>query len=111
MRHHPQQPLVFDRVEEVAYVDIEPQLRRWLMIGVCKGVKRHMRIPPRPEALGEPEEVDLVDGAQHLGYCVLDNRVELSPNLGNARGRSGGGCWPSPVFKSACLSRKSATDR
>jgi hypothetical protein len=31
------------------------------MIGVCKGVKRHMRIPPRPEAVGEPEEVDLVD--------------------------------------------------
>ncbi|WP_349770482.1 hypothetical protein [Bradyrhizobium barranii] len=40
-----------------------------------QGVKRHMRIPPRPKAVGEPEEVGLVDGAQHLGYRALDNLV------------------------------------
>jgi len=34
-----------------------------------------MRVPPRPEAVGEPEEVGLVDGAQHLGNRSLDDFV------------------------------------
>src|SRR6185312_7698360 len=34
-----------------------------------------MRIPPRPEAVGESEEVGLVDGAQHLGHRALDDLV------------------------------------
>ena len=34
-----------------------------------------MRVPPRPEAVGEPEEVDFVDGAQHLGDRALDDLV------------------------------------
>ena len=34
-----------------------------------------MRVPPRPEAVGEPEKVDLVDGAQHLGDGTLDDLV------------------------------------
>lgn len=39
------------------------------------GIKRHLRIPPRPEAIGESEEVDLVDGTQHLSHRALDNLV------------------------------------
>jgi hypothetical protein len=34
-----------------------------------------MRVPPWPEAVGEPEEVGLVDGAQHLGDRSLDDLV------------------------------------
>jgi hypothetical protein len=34
-----------------------------------------MRVPPRPEAVGEPEEVGLVDGTQRLGHRALDDLV------------------------------------
>src|SRR5262245_6851586 len=34
-----------------------------------------MRVPPWPEAVGEPEEVGLVDGAQHLSDRSLDDLV------------------------------------
>ena len=34
-----------------------------------------MRVPLRPEAVGEPEEVDLVDGAQHFSDRTLDDLV------------------------------------
>ena len=40
------------------------QFTRWLMSAVCNARQRHVRVPPRPEAVGEPEEVDFVDGAQ-----------------------------------------------
>ncbi|WP_409997266.1 hypothetical protein [Bradyrhizobium cosmicum] len=58
-----------------AYVGIEHPVDALAHDRRVQGGKRHMRIPPRPEAVGEPEEVDLVDGAQHLGYCALDNLV------------------------------------
>ena len=51
------------------------QFTRWLMIAVCSDDERLMRVPPRPEAVGEPKEVDLVDGAQHLGDRALDDLV------------------------------------
>src|SRR4029453_15839738 len=34
-----------------------------------------MRVASRPEAVGEPEEVSLVDRAQHLGHRTLDDLV------------------------------------
>jgi hypothetical protein len=34
-----------------------------------------VRVPPRPKAVGEPEEVDFVDGAQRLGHRTLDDFV------------------------------------
>lgn len=34
-----------------------------------------MRVSPRPEAVGEPEEVDFVDGAQRFGHRALDDLV------------------------------------
>ena len=34
-----------------------------------------MWVPPRPEAVGEPEEVDFVDGAQRLGHRALDDLI------------------------------------
>jgi hypothetical protein len=34
-----------------------------------------VRVPPRPEAVAEPEEIDLIDGAQHLGNRALDDLV------------------------------------
>ena len=51
------------------------QFTCWLMIAVCSDDQRLVRVPPRPEAVGEPEEVDLVDGAQHLGDRTLDDLV------------------------------------
>ena len=75
VRHHPQQPLVVDRVEEVAYVGIEHPVDALAHDRRVQGVKRHMRVPPRPEAVGEPEEVGFIDGTQHLGYRALTNLV------------------------------------
>lgn len=40
-----------------------------------QSIERHVRITPRPEAVGEPQEVSLVDGAQHLGHRALDDLV------------------------------------
>ena len=34
-----------------------------------------MRVPSWPEAVGEPKEVDLVDGAQHFGDHALDDLI------------------------------------
>ena len=34
-----------------------------------------MRVPFRPKAVAEPEEIDFVDGAQHLGDRALDDLV------------------------------------
>jgi hypothetical protein len=63
------------RVEEAADIGIEHPVR---VLAHDRRVQRRqslMRVPPRPEAVGEPEEVDLVDGAQHLGDGTLDNLV------------------------------------
>ena len=40
-----------------------------------KRVKRHVRIPPRPEAVGEPKEVGLIDGTQQFGDRTLDDLI------------------------------------
>ena len=40
-----------------------------------QGIQRHVRVPLRPEAVREPQEVGLVDGTQHLGHCALDDLV------------------------------------
>lgn len=75
MRNHPQQPLVANRVEEAAYVSIEPPVHMLAHDRRIEGIKRRTRIPPRQEAVGEPEEVALLDGAQHLGHRALNNLV------------------------------------
>lgn len=75
LRHHPQKPLVVDRVEEAAYVGIEHPVHALTHDRCMQSIKRHVRIAPRPEAVGEPEEVGLVDGAQHLGHRALDDLV------------------------------------
>lgn len=71
MRNHPQQPLVV----KAAYVGVEHPVGTLAHDRRVQGVKRHMRIPLRPEAVGEPEEVALVDGAQHLSHRALDDLV------------------------------------
>jgi hypothetical protein len=40
-----------------------------------KCIKCHVRVPLRPEAIGEPKEVGLVDGAQELGDGTLDDFI------------------------------------
>ena len=51
------------------------QFTRWLMIAVCSASSAMCGFRPGPEAVGEPEEVDLIDGAQHLGDRALDDLV------------------------------------
>jgi site-specific DNA recombinase len=63
VRHHPQQPLVVDRVEEAANVGIEHPVHTLAHDRRMQGIKRHVGVPPRPEAIGEPQEVGLIDGA------------------------------------------------
>ena len=75
VRQHPQQPLVVDRVEEAADVGIEHPVHALAHDRGVQRCKRLVRVPPRPEAVGEPEEVGLVDGAQHLGDRALDDLV------------------------------------
>lgn len=75
VRHDSQQPLVIDRVEEAANVGIEHPVHALPHDRCMQSIKRHVRIAPRPEAVGEPEEVGLVDGAQHLGHRALDDLV------------------------------------
>jgi hypothetical protein len=43
-------------------------------------VERHVRISPRPEAVGESKEVDFIDGAQEFGDRALDDLVLHSRN-------------------------------
>ena len=75
VRHHPQQPLVVDRVEEAADVGIEHPVHALAHHRRMQRRESLMRVPSRPEAVGEAEEVDLVDGAQHLGDRALDDLV------------------------------------
>lgn len=75
MRHHPQQPLVVDRVEEAANVGIEHPVHALAHDRRMQCIKRHVRITTRPKAIGEPAKVGLADGTQHLGDRALDNLV------------------------------------
>jgi hypothetical protein len=75
VRHHAQQPLVVDRVEEAANVGIEHPIHVLAHDRRMQGIERHVRVPSRPEAVGEPEEVGLVDSTQHLGHRALDDLV------------------------------------
>jgi len=45
------------------------------MSAVCNDARAWCGFRPRPEAVGEPEEVDFVDGAQRLGDRALDDLV------------------------------------
>ncbi len=72
---HPQQPLVIDRVEEAANVRVEHPVHA---LGHHCGVqrrKRQVRAPRWPKPVRETQEIDFVDGAQHLGHRSLDNLV------------------------------------
>jgi hypothetical protein len=66
---------VVDRVEEAADVGIEHPVHALAHDRRVQRRESLMRIPPRPEAVGEPEEVDFVDGAQRLGHRALDDLV------------------------------------
>ncbi|CDX38083.1 hypothetical protein MPLDJ20_220045 [Mesorhizobium plurifarium] len=73
MRHHPQQPLVVDRVEEAANVGIEHPVHTLAHDRRMQGIQRHVGAPPRPEAVGKPQELGLVDSTQRLGHRALDD--------------------------------------
>ena len=75
VRQHPQQPLVVDQVEEAVDVGIEHPVHALAHDRRVQRRESLVRVPPRPEAVGEPEEVDFVDGAQRLGDRTLDDLV------------------------------------
>ena len=74
-RQHPQQPLVVNRVEEAANIGIEHPGHALAHDRRMERRQSLMRVSPRPEAVGEPEKVDFVDRAQHLGNRALDDLV------------------------------------
>ena len=75
MRQHPQQPSVVDGIKEVADVDIEHPVHFPRHQGPIQGRQRRVRAASRTETVAEPEEVDLIDGAQDLGHRALDDLV------------------------------------
>ena len=69
------QGAVWNTIQELTDVGIEHPantLRHHARVQRCK---RLVRIPPWPEAIGEPQKIDFVDGAEHLGHCALDDFV------------------------------------
>src|SRR5438874_4782769 len=75
VRHHPQQPLVVDRVKKAANISIEHPVHVPAHDRRMQRRQSLVRVPPRPKAVGEPEEVDFVDGAQHFRDGALDDFV------------------------------------
>ncbi len=75
VRHHPQQPLVVDRVEEAADVGVEHPGHALTHDRGVQRIESHVRAPPRPEAVGEAQEVDLVDAVEHRHHGLLDDLV------------------------------------
>ena len=62
-------------IEEAADVGIEHPVHALAHDRCPQRRQSLVRVPPRPEAVGEPEEVDFVDGAQRLGHRALDDLV------------------------------------
>ena len=83
MRHHPQQPFVVDRIEKAAKVGIEHPVHALAHQRRMRRRKSHMRVPSWPEAVGEAEEIDLVDGAERtppaIGFRDVDTPNRLWP--------------------------------
>jgi hypothetical protein len=75
VRHHPQQPLVVNRVKEAADVGIEHPVHALAHDRGVQRIKGQLRISPRPEAIGEPAKVSLINGVHHLGDRALDDLV------------------------------------
>jgi hypothetical protein len=75
VRHHPHQPLVIYRVEELANVGVENPAHALRHHRRMECRQRLVRIPPGPKPVREPEEVNLIDGAQNLGHRALDDLV------------------------------------
>ncbi len=75
MRHHPQQPLVVNRLKEAANVGIEHPVHALAHDRCMQRIKGQLRGSPRPEAIREPAEVDLIYGAHHFGDRALDDFV------------------------------------
>ena len=64
-----------DRVEKAANISIEHPVHVPAHDRRMQRRQSLVRVPPRPKAVGEPEEVDFVDGAQRLGDRALDDFV------------------------------------
>src|SRR6266498_4169076 len=70
---HPHHPLMVDRVEKAADVEIEHPIHPLRLQRSIQVVQSPMRAPAWSIAVTEPEEVRLIDGVQHLGHRTLDN--------------------------------------
>jgi len=66
---------VVNRVEKAANVGIEHPVHALAHDRRVQRRQSLLRVPPRPKAVAEPEEVDFVDGAQRLGHRALDDLV------------------------------------
>ena len=69
------QPAVIELVEEVADVRVEHPVHLLPLDPDRERVQRIMRAAPRPEPVGEAQEVRLVDGVEHLDDRPLDDLV------------------------------------
>jgi site-specific DNA recombinase len=74
------QPFLVDLVEERSDVGVQYIAHLLAVDSDAERIHRIMRAAPRPEPVREPEEVFLVDRAQHRGYRPLDDLVLQSGN-------------------------------
>ena len=71
----PHQPRVADVVEEPFDIGVQYPIHRPGLDARRERVQRIVLSPSRPEAIGEAEEVRLVDGIENLHHRTLDDLV------------------------------------
>jgi hypothetical protein len=64
---------VVNRIEEAVNFGIEHSVHTLAHDRRVQRPQRPVRIPPRPKAVGEPEEFGFIDGAQHLSVRISAN--------------------------------------
>jgi len=69
------QPAVIKAGEEIADVRVEHPVHLLPLDPDRERIQRMMRAAPRPETVGEAQEVHLVDGVEHLDDGALEDLV------------------------------------
>ena len=92
------QPVLIKLVEKVADIRVEHPVHLLPLDPHRQRIQRVMRASPRPEPVGEAQEVRLVDGVEHLDDGPLDDLVfQRGDARAAAAARPPSGCTPSAM--------------
>src|SRR3954468_9185435 len=75
VRLHPKKQLMIYRVEKLTNVGLENPANTLSHHPFMQRCQRLVWVAPRPEAIGEPKKIDLVDSTKNLGHCALNDFV------------------------------------